>query len=76
MTDGLHPHCISCRNYYYNENREKTRKCYLENRDKIRKYYLESRKKIRTRLNELKTEEKQMLIFGYFVTQDGEFIKL
>ena len=52
MTDGLHPHCISCRKHYYNENREKTRKYYLENRDKIKKYYLENRDKMYTRLNE------------------------
>ena len=36
MSDGLHPQCISCGKIYCNENREKTRKCYLENHDKIK----------------------------------------
>ena len=52
MSDGLHPHCISCRKPYYNEDREKTRKYFSENRNKIKKYYLENRDKIKTRLND------------------------
>ena len=52
-SDGLHPHCISCRIHYYNENREKTRKYYLENPNKIGKYYLQNRDKFDTRLNKI-----------------------
>ena len=52
MSDGLHPHCISCGKHYYNEKREKTRRYYLENCDKINTRENDySKNRIRTDVN-------------------------
>ena len=49
MSDGLQPHCISCRKQYYSENREKTRNYYLKNRDRIKEYEFKNHNKILAR---------------------------